>query len=64
MSHALKGIICIYALSGISGCAYLPPFLGHIDPAESYDQEHLKANDRGCPTAVFVAPSGELEQCP
>jgi len=63
MRHALKGIICIYALSGISGCAYLPPFLDHI-PSESWDQEHLKANDRGCPTAVWIAPAGELEQCP
>jgi len=63
MRHALKGIICIYALSGISGCAYLPPFLDHIDPAQSWDQENLKRKDSGCPTAVFIAPGGDLKQC-
>lgn len=30
---------------------------------ESYDQENLKKGDSGCPTAVFVAPHGELIQC-
>lgn len=33
------------------------------EQAESWDQENLKRNDRGCPTAVFVAPEGNLEQC-
>lgn len=32
--------------------------------AWSWDQENLKRYDRGCPTAVFIAPQGELEQCP
>jgi len=30
---------------------------------ESWDQENLKKNDHGCPTAIFIAPNGELEQC-
>lgn len=30
---------------------------------ESYDQENLKRHDIGCPTAVYVAPKGELVQC-
>ena len=30
---------------------------------ESWDQEHLKAHDAGCPVAVFIAPGGDLEQC-
>lgn len=50
-------------IAGASSCAYLPPFLSHVDPNESWDQEHLKANDRGCPTAIYVAPGGDLEQC-
>lgn len=32
-------------------------------PAQSWDQENLKRDDRGCPTAIFVAPRGELVQC-
>lgn len=31
---------------------------------ESWDQENLKKNDRGCPTAIFAAPDGDLVQCP
>lgn len=32
-------------------------------PSQSWDQENLKRNDAGCPTAVYVAPGGNLEQC-
>lgn len=32
--------------------------------SQSWDQENLKRNDRGCPTAVYIAPHGVLEQCP
>ncbi len=33
-------------------------------PSQSWDQEHLKAHDIGCPTAVYiVGPDGLLEQC-
>lgn len=31
--------------------------------AQSWDQANLKQHDRGCPTAIFVAPGGRLEQC-
>lgn len=31
---------------------------------QSWDQETLKRNDRGCPTAIYVAPGGNLEECP
>lgn len=31
--------------------------------AQSWDQENLKRNDHGCPTAIFIAPAGELIQC-
>jgi hypothetical protein len=35
------------------------------NPAQSWDQENLKRNDRGCPTAIFfINPkTGLLEQC-
>jgi hypothetical protein len=33
-------------------------------PSQSWDQENLKKNDHGCPTAVYVAPNGVLELCP
>jgi len=33
------------------------------DATQSWDQENLKRNDKGCPTAIFVAPNGELVQC-
>lgn len=32
-------------------------------PAQSWDQENLKRSDHGCPTAIYVAPGGNLEQC-
>lgn len=32
--------------------------------AQSWDQENLKRNDHGCPTAIFIAPEGNLVQCP
>jgi hypothetical protein len=30
---------------------------------ESNDQANLKAHDRGCPNAVYIAPGGELQEC-
>lgn len=40
--------------------------IGHVapQPSQSWDQENLKRNDHGCPTAVYVAPNGDLHQCP
>ena len=34
------------------------------NPDQSWDQANLKRGDHGCPTAIFVAPGGDLEQCP
>jgi len=45
------------------GCASAQPNLPHRNPAESFDQSNLKRSDSGCPSAVFVAPNGELQQC-
>jgi hypothetical protein len=33
-------------------------------PEESWDQGHLKQHDNTCATMVFIAPGGDLEQCP
>lgn len=65
------------ALISLSGCA---SFLAMADGCEpkwtlgpckperpksmSWDQDNLKRQDYGCPTAIYVAPGGNLEQCP
>jgi hypothetical protein len=33
------------------------------NPSQSWDQANLKRNDHGCPTAIYIAPGGNLEQC-
>lgn len=45
-----------------AGLMYRPPALVPSD-LQSWDQANLKRNDHGCPTAVFVAPNGDLVQC-
>ena len=35
----------------------------HTPNAQSWDQENLKQTDHGCPSAIFIAPRGELTQC-
>jgi hypothetical protein len=37
--------------------------LPHRDPSASWDQSNLKLHDNGCPTAIYIAPGGELKQC-
>jgi hypothetical protein len=32
--------------------------------AQSWDQENLKRNDKGCPGSIYTAPNGELQLCP
>jgi hypothetical protein len=44
-------------------CAAAPVPADTHNPSQSWDQGNLKRNDDGCPTAVFVAPRGELVQC-
>lgn len=46
----------------LTACTTARP-LPHRDPATSWDQANLKMADHGCPTAIFVAPSGTLTQC-
>jgi hypothetical protein len=64
-------------LVGVAGCVFNDPRTGQDCPchtltqckpcppkSESWDQENLKRNDHGCPTAIYVAPEGVLTQCP
>lgn len=44
----------------LCACSTTP---AHRPPAQSFDQANLKRNDSGCPTAIFVAPHGDLVQC-
>jgi hypothetical protein len=37
---------------------------GKLTEAQSWDQENLKKGDHSCPTAIYIAPNGVLEQCP
>jgi hypothetical protein len=41
------------------GCAAQPTHL----VSQSWDQQNLKNHDVGCPTAVYIAPKGELIEC-
>jgi hypothetical protein len=54
------GFLLGQALTGCDGTGVLQ----HRPLYESWDQERLKANDHGCPTAIYIAPHGELVQCP
>ena len=53
---AVGFVLGLCVLSSI-GCAARPT------PEQSWDQANLKRNDKGCPTAIYVAPNGELQQC-
>lgn len=55
-------LIAAFAALLLSACVTTQS-LPHRDPATSWDQANLKLNDRGCPSAIFVAPAGNLVQC-
>lgn len=72
MTPYFKSFIAVTALlvagfligTVLFGCATTQPNnLPHRDPALSWDQANLKLNDHGCPSAIFVAPNGELVEC-
>jgi hypothetical protein len=49
-------------------CCIFFSLFGCTDPDEMrhgvrWDQEFLKRTDVGCPTAIFIAPNGVLQQC-
>ncbi len=52
---AFAALLCACSTALITHPAHLP--------SQSWDQENLKRNDHGCPTAIFVAPDGHLTQC-
>lgn len=49
----------VIVFMALHGCASSVP----TRVGESWDQENLKKHDVGCPTAVFITPGGNLEQC-
>jgi hypothetical protein len=51
LAAALAALLC--------ACSTLP----HRPTSQSFDQANLKRSDHGCPTAVFVAPHGDLVPC-
>lgn len=63
MKAYLLGFLC-GAQIALAACvtSSSPPLPEH--PAwASWDQENLKRDDRGCPTAIFIAPNGTLKEC-
>ena len=52
----------VLVLTALGGCA-TPTELHHRPASESWDQANLKRNDIGCPTAIFIAPGGNLVEC-
>lgn len=44
--------------------AHEPRPLPSRNPHQSWDQENLKRNDRGCPSSVYTVIDDELVQCP
>lgn len=50
-------LVTIAVAVALAGCAT------HHDPRQSWDQANLKRNDKGCPTAIYIAPEGNLVQC-
>lgn len=51
-------------VSLLCACTHQVSDSSDMASAQSWDQENLKRYDVGCPTAVFIAPDGNLEQCP
>src|SRR6266850_6545867 len=58
----MKKFLTAILAATLSACVTTQP-LPHRDPSTSWDQENLKRNDHGCPSAIFVAPGGDLVQC-
>src|SRR6185312_10338083 len=48
-------LAALLVILGLAGCTHMA--------SQSWDQANLKRRDSGCPTAIFVAPGGNLIQC-
>ena len=67
-------LLLLSALTGCSGIAQMSDRWCDAHPGapvtrcwgneQSWDQANLKHHDAGCPTAIFITPGGNLEQCP
>lgn len=58
----MKKFLAAILAATLAACATTQS-LPHRDPTLSWDQSNLKLTDHGCPSAVFVAPKGELVEC-
>jgi hypothetical protein len=62
-------VACAIGLLAAIGCAIILATYEHDDPRkdewkwQSWDQENLKKGDSGCPSSIYIAPNGVLEQC-
>jgi hypothetical protein len=55
----MKRFLIVALAALLCNCAAVP---AHTS-TQSWDQGNLKKSDSGCPTAVFIAPGGDLVQC-
>jgi hypothetical protein len=57
-----------YFLIGLGIMLLMATLFGCVDripqKSMSWDQENLKKNDAGCPTAIYIVENGELILCP
>lgn len=53
-----------YFLLAVALLALVIMLFGCRTRAQSWDQENLKRNDTGCPTAIYIVQDGELILCP
>ena len=60
LSKALSEQPNTTTLSSNQNALSVTPLLGN---SSSWDQATLKAGDAGCPTAIYIAPGGVLQQC-
>lgn len=78
VSIVVGSVLFVLYVLFVEGCSALPPFNSKVDDCEtrpsgwckhyntadqSWDQENLKRNDTGCPSAVYDAPNGNLRLC-
>ena len=67
MKNLLAAIALVVGSCLLAAVFHMRPYNRHegeiLLHSQSWDQENLKRGDSGCPTAIFVAPGGELKQC-
>lgn len=61
----IGALLVLFVLFGSIWAGYqmLTKWVHQANQMQSWDQANLKKDDHGCPTAIYVAPKGELVQC-